>query len=315
MRPLVIQGHLSQPAQAIFWMLASGFLFSCLNAEIRYLTAYMHPFEIAFFRNFFGLVFMLPWLLRAGLDGLRTSRVKLYVFRTTLGLVSMLCWFTALALLPLSQAVALSFTAPLFATMGAALFLHEKVRGRRWAATIIGFLGVIVIARPEAVGLSFGVALAIGSSVISAAITLIVKRLSATESSSAIVTYMVLIMTPMSLVPALFVWQMPVLAIWPYLVATGMFGTAGHLCYVRAFGMADASAVLPFDYGRMLFAAIIGYFAFSEIPDQWTWIGSGIIAAASFYIARREHKLNKLNLQAASIAAARAAQLPSAAGR
>jgi drug/metabolite transporter (DMT)-like permease len=91
-----------------------------------------------------------------------------------------------------------------------------------------------------------------------------------------------------------------------------MFGTAGHLCYVRAFRMADASAVLPFDYGRMLFAAIIGYYAFSEIPDQWTWIGSGIIAAASFYIARREAMLNR---QAAAIATARAAELPSAAGR
>src|SRR5205823_7318446 len=121
-------------------------------------------------------------------------------------------------LLPLSQAVALSFTAPLFATVGAALFLHEQVRRRRWAATVIGFLGVLIIARPEALGVSFGVALAIGSSVLSAAVTLIVKRLSRTESSSAIVTYMVLIMTPLSLVPALFVWQMPPLAIWPYIV-------------------------------------------------------------------------------------------------
>ena len=293
-------------------MLGSGFFFSCLNAEIRYLSDFLHPFETAFFRNFFGLAFMLPWLFRTGMGGLRTSQLKLYVFRTTLGLISMLCWFTALAMLPLSQAVALSFTAPLFATMGAALFLHEKVRGRRWAATIIGFAGVLIIARPEAVGVSLGVALAIGSSVLSAAITLIVKRLSRTESSSAIVTYMVLIMTPMSLVPALLVWQWPALTVWPYLVATGMFGTAGHLCWVRAFRMADASAVLPFDYGRMLFAAIIGYFAFSEIPDRYTWIGSGIIAAASFYIAHREAILNR---REAAIAATRVVEAPATTGR
>jgi drug/metabolite transporter (DMT)-like permease len=312
MKPLIFHGHFSQPVQAIFWMLSSGFFFSCLNAEIRYLSEFLHPFETAFFRNFFGLAFMLPWLFRTGLSGLRTNRLKLYVFRTTLGLISMLCWFTALGMLPLSQAVALSFTAPLFATMGAALFLHEKVRGRRWAATIIGFAGVLIIARPEAVGISLGVALAIGSSVLSAAITLIVKRLSRTESSSAIVTYMVLIMTPMSLVPALFVWQWPALNVWPYLVATGMFGTAGHLCWVRAFRMADASAVLPFDYGRMLFAAIIGYFAFNEIPDGYTWIGSGIIAAASSYIARREAILNR---REAAIAATRIADAPAVAGR
>src|SRR5437868_6362294 len=120
----VSDGRVCELVQAIFLMRASGFFFSCLNAEIRYLSAYLHPFETAFFRNLFGLVFMVPWLFRAGLGGLRTSRLKLYLFRTTLGLISMLCWFTALALLPLSQAVALSFTAPLFATVGAALFLH-----------------------------------------------------------------------------------------------------------------------------------------------------------------------------------------------
>jgi drug/metabolite transporter (DMT)-like permease len=218
MKAIAIHTRLSQPLQAVFWMLNSGFFFSCLNAEIRYLSDFLHPFEIAFFRSLFGLSFMLPWLIRTGMDGLRTSRLKLYTFRTTLGLISMLCWFTALSLLPLGQAVALSFTAPLFATVGAALFLHETVRGRRWTATIIGFVGVLIIARPEAVGLSLGVVLAIGSSVLNAAVTLIVKRLSRTESSSAIVTYMVLLMTPMSLVPALFVWQWPAWSVWPSLL-------------------------------------------------------------------------------------------------
>jgi drug/metabolite transporter (DMT)-like permease len=307
MKPFGPSGPPSHAVQAIFWMLGSGFFFSCLNAQIRYLSDFMHPFEIAFFRNFFGLAFMLPWLFRQGLGGLRTNRLKLYVFRSSLGLVSMLCWFTALALLPLSQAVALSFTAPLFATMGAALVLHEKVRGRRWTATVIGFLGVLVIARPEASGISFGMLLAIGSSVISAAITLIVKRLARTESSSAIVTYMVLIMTPMSLVPALFVWQAPAIATWPFLVGMGLAGTVGHLCYVRSFRMADASAVLPYDYSRMLFAAAIGYFAFSEIPDQWTWIGSAIIAGATLYIARREAILHRQAALAAGNAMPRVA--------
>src|SRR5689334_23157929 len=314
MKAFAIHTRLSQPLQAVFWMLNSGFFFSCLNAEIRYLSEFMHPFEIAFFRSLFGLSFMLPWLFRTGLEGLKTSRLKLYTFRTTLGLISMLCWFTALSLLPLGQAVALSFTAPLFATVGAALFLHETVRGRRWTATIIGFVGVLIIARPEAVGLSLGVVLAIGSSVINAAVTLIVKRLSRTESSSAIVTYMVLLMTPMSLVPALFVWQWPAWSVWPYLVGSGLFGTIGHLCWVRAFRIADASAVLPFDYGRMLFAAAIGYFAFSEIPDRYTWIGSGIIAAASFYIARREAILNRREAALAA-EAVRPVQAPATTGR
>ena len=289
-------GRANEPLQAIFWMLGSGLFFSSLNAAIRYLTASLHPFEIAFFRNLFGLAFMLPWLFRSGMAGLKTGRLKLYVWRTAIGLSSMLLSFSALALLPLSLAVALSFTAPLFVTMGAALFLGETVRIRRWTATLLGFAGILVIVRPGAAPLNIGMLLMIASAALNAATTLIVKRLSGTESANAIVTYMVLLMTPMSLAPALFVWQAPPVSLWLLLVGLGLAGTLGHLCYVRALRLAEASAVLPFDYGRMIFSALIGYYAFSEIPDRWTWIGSAIIAGSAIYIARRESQLAKRNL-------------------
>jgi len=253
----------------------------------------MHPLEITFFRNLFGLVFMLPWLFRSGLAGLRTGRLKLYFWRTAVGLSSMMMSFSALALLPLSLAVALSFTAPLFTTMGAALVLGEKVRIRRWSATILGFCGVLVIVRPGAGSLNIGMLLMIGSAALNAATTLMVKHLSRTEPANAIVTYMVLLMTPMSLAPALFVWQTPPVSIWLFLVGMGFAGSLGHLCYVRALRGAEASAVLPYDYGRMIFSSLIGYFAFAEIPDRWTWIGSAIIAGSAIYIARREAQLAK----------------------
>jgi drug/metabolite transporter (DMT)-like permease len=279
--------------QAVAWMLGSGLFFSCLNAQIRYLTQSLHPLEITFFRNLFGLVFMLPWLLRSGVGGLRTGRLKLYVWRTAVGLASMMMSFSALALLPLSLAVALSFTAPLFTTMGAALFLGEKVRIRRWSATILGFCGVLVIVRPGTAPLDIGMLLMIGSAGFNAATTLMVKHLSRTESANAIVTYMVLLMTPMSVVPALFVWQAPPAALWVFLVGMGFAGSFGHLCYVRALRGAEASAILPYDYGRMIFSSLIGYLAFAEVPDRWTWIGSAIIAGSAIYIARRESQLAK----------------------
>jgi drug/metabolite transporter (DMT)-like permease len=283
----------SELLQAIIWMLGSGLFFSCLNGQIRYLTTDLHPFEIAFFRNLFGLAFMLPWLFRSGMAGLRTGRLKLYFWRTAVGLSSMLMSFSALALLPLSLAVALSFTAPLFTTLGAALFLGETVRFRRWSATTLGFIGVVIIVRPGAAPFDIGMLLMIASAAANAATTLMVKRLSRTESANAIVTYMVLLMTPMSLAPALFVWQMPPVWTWAFLVGMGLAGTLGHLCYVRALRMADASAVLPYDYGRMIFSAFIGYLAFAEIPDRWTWIGSALIAGSAIYIARRESQLAK----------------------
>jgi drug/metabolite transporter (DMT)-like permease len=296
---------------AISWMIGAAFFFSILSAIIRHLTSELHPLEIAFFRNLFGLVFMLPWLAKAGFGSLRTGRFGLYLWRTTVGLLSMFAWFWALALLPFAQAVALSFTTPLFATMGAALILKERVRLRRWTATLAGFVGVLVILRPGAAeALNIGAILVIVSCALSGATTLMVKDLLRTESSSAVVTYMVLLMTPISLVPAVFVWTWPHPATWAILLGMGLMATAGHLCITRSYKLADASAVLPYDYTRMIFAAAIGYLWFAEVPDLWTWIGAGIIAASAIYIAHREalHGQEAASRSATSPAAMPAAQ-------
>jgi drug/metabolite transporter (DMT)-like permease len=298
------------PLSAALWMVGSAVFFSGLSGVIRHLGQEMHPFEVAFFRNLFGLAFMLPWLWRAGRAGLETRRLALYGVRAFLGLISMLCWFTALALLPIAQVVALSFTAPLFATMAAALFLGETVRARRWTATLAGLVGVGVILWPQVEGaggasLSPGAILALLSTAISVAITLIVKRLTRTEPANAIVTYMVLLMTPMSLVPAAFVWTWPPLDTWLWLVALGGLGSLGHVCYVRSFALADASAVMPYDYTRLLFAALIGWIAFGELPTIYTWIGAAVIVASAIYIARREALFNQ---SAATSAAAGAGE-------
>ena len=283
----VTPGHAA--VAAILWMIGAAFCFSILSATIRHLTHELHPLQIAFFRNLFGLLVMLPWLARAGLGSLRTGRFGLYLWRTVIGLLSMFTWFWALALLPFAEAVALSFTTPLFATMGAALILKERVRLRRWTATLAGFVGVLVVLRPGAAeAFNIGALLVIVSCALSGATTLMVKDLLRTESSNAVVTYMVLLMTPISLAPALFVWSWPEPATWAILVGMGLVATAGHLCITHSYKLAEASAVLPYDYTRMIFAAAIGYLWFAEVPDRWTWIGAGIIAASAIYIAHRE---------------------------
>src|SRR4051794_4218173 len=290
--------NLPAPVLGAIAMVVASFFFAGLSAFVRYLGTALHPFEVAFFRNLAGLAFMTPWLLRHGIGPMLKGRVWLYFWRSGLGLVSMLCSFTSLVLLPFEQAIALSFTTPLFATVGAAVILGETVRIRRWAATAIGFIGVLIMLRPgvdvplsESFALSgrgLGALLAVAAAMVSAVVTLIVKNLSRTEPSDAIVTYMVLLLTPMSLVPALPFWQWPPLAVWPTIVAMGACGSFGHMCYIRAFAMSDASAVMPYDYTRLMFAAVIGYFAFSETPDLWTWAGALIIAASAIYIAHRE---------------------------
>ena len=271
-------------------MTAAALCFSVMNAFVRLAAEELHPMEVAFFRNLFALAFMLPWLARVGLGGLRTERLKLHLLRAFFALLTMVTWFSALALLPLGEAVALNFTVPLFATAGAALILGEVVRARRWSATFVGLLGALIILRPGFVELRPEMALPILAALCMASASLVVKSLSRTERASMIVFYMNLFLTPLSLVPALFVWQWPSWETLAYLVGLGGVGTAAHLLLTLAYTKADASAVVPFDYARLPFVAVIAFFLFGEVPDLWTWVGAAVIAASAIYIARREAK-------------------------
>jgi drug/metabolite transporter (DMT)-like permease len=294
-------------------MLLACLLFAILNAFIREASRAMHPLQAVFFRNLFGLLFMLPWIHKAGLDSLNAHRIKLYLGRTTVGLLSMFAWFWALKLLPFAEAIALSFASPLFATMLAALFLGEQVRVRRWTAIAIGFAGVLVILRPGVDALSVGALFALASSALGALGIIFTKQLARSESTTAVVTIMVLIQTPMSLIPALFVWDWPAAWLWPLLLLMGCAGSLGHMSFVRALSLADASSLMPYDYARLVFAAAIGWIFFAEVPDGWTWVGSALIAAAAVYIARREAKLH--TLPAAALASALPDEPPAAVTR
>ena len=254
----------------------------------------MHPFVVTFWRNFFGLFFMLPWLVRNGLGTLKTDRFWMFTLRSAISFVSMVAGFWSISLMHFAKAISMSFTAPLFATLLAALFLKERVRLRRWSATIAGFIGVLVVMQPESAGIGLGELLALFAAALSAVVSMVVKNLSKTESSNAIVTYMVLLLTPMSLALALPVWSWPPAGDWWwFMIGMGLSGTLGHLCWVRALGMAEVSLVVSYDYVRLLFAAVIGYFAFTEEPGLHTWIGAALIVGSGIYIARREAQLHQ----------------------
>jgi drug/metabolite transporter (DMT)-like permease len=281
------------PVQGALFLTFASACFAVMNLLIRLAAAELEPLQIAFLRNFFALSFMMPWLARAGLAGLRTQRLHLHLWRGVVGLTAMICWFTSVAYLPLSEAVALNFTVPLFATVAAALILHETVRARRWSATAIGFLGVLIILRPGFVEFTPLMALPIVAAAFMASSVTIVKSLSGTENPSAIVLYQNLVMTPLSLVPALFVWRWPSAATWAYVIGVGLVATMAHQAMTRAYGKADASAIIPFDYFRLPFVAILAYLAFGELADVWTWVGAGVIAGSSVYIAHREAKVER----------------------
>ncbi len=290
------------PVQGALYMTGAAFGFAVMNAIIRELSQALHPFEIAFFRNLFSLLFMLPLLFRGGGLALRTERLGAHLLRALIGLGGMLAWFSALASLPLTEAVALNFTVPLFATIGAALFLGEVVGIRRWSATAVGFLGVLIILRPGFTEITPVMSLPILASLFMASAMLMVKSLSRTETAGTVVLYMVLIATPLSLIPALFVWRWPDTTGLLLLLLLGGIATLAHLAFSRACARADASAVIPFDYLRLPFVGVIGYLVFGELSDLWTWVGAGVIAGAAIYIARREARLARADAARTAVA-------------
>jgi drug/metabolite transporter (DMT)-like permease len=272
------------------WMLMACALFSAMTGLVRHVADQgVHPWEIAFFRNFFSLIVMGPWIVKAGFAGLRTARLKLYTLRSAIGVLSMMAWFWSVSLLPITEATALGFTAPFFTTILAAIFLREVVRLRRWSAVIVGFLGTLVILRPGTSDIpALGAAVALSAALTQAASIIMVKTLARTESPNAIVAYMGIYLTPMSLVPALFVWSWPSWAMLGWMALVGLVGTLAHLCFTRALSVADASALAPLDFARLVFVAIIGMVVFDQIPSVWTWAGAAVIFASGVYVVRRE---------------------------
>jgi len=272
-------------------MMSSAVLFGFMAISIRYASSELHPFQIAFFRNLFGLLFALPLLIRAGPGLLRTDKLRLYLLRCSIGIVSMLAGFWSIVNLPLAHAVALSYSTPLWVTIGAVLVLHEVVRARRWTAVIIGFIGVLIIVRPGADDFTTASLVAVSAAVLSGCVAISIKFLSRTEHPDAIVVFTTMIWVPMSLLPALFVWEWPSLSGWGWVALAGFLGTSAHMCWTRAFKIGDASALTPLSFVQLPVVAMLAWLLFGESLDRWTLLGSTVIFLSTAYIARRESQI------------------------
>lgn len=268
------------------------FLLSVMLGLIRFVSFELHPFEVVFFRNLFGLGILLPVLLKAGIEPLRTKQIGLHSIRGLLQSASMCLFFYGLSLTTLAKVAALNFTAPLFASVAAVLLLREPLGFNRASALVVGFLGALVILRPGLAVFNVGGGMILTSAMIWGVVLIIIKRLAVTESSLTITLYMMLYLTPLTLIAAIFVWEWPTLVQLGWLVAVGSCGTAGHLCMAQALKDADTTAVMPFDFGRLIWAGLIGFLFFSEIPDVWTVVGAVVIFSAAMYLAVQESRRN-----------------------
>jgi drug/metabolite transporter (DMT)-like permease len=291
----------SLPLRAVLMMTASACLFGLMAILIRHASQQMHPFQIAFFRSFFGALAALPLLLYGGRRLLHTDRLGFYVLRCAIGALSMLAGFWSIAHLPLAQAIALSYASPLFVTIGAVLFLGEVVRLRRWSAVIAGFIGVLVIVRPGTDGFTAASLVALLAAALTGTVTISIKFLSRSDPANTIVLLTTLLWVPLSLPAALLVWQTPDASLWPWLVLIGALGTGGQYTWTHALRLAEASSLAPFSYLQLVIVAVLAWFAFGETPDRYTALGAAIVVGASLYIARREALLARQRRQEALV--------------
>lgn len=281
--------------QAILWVVLSTVFFAMMATLIKLTAQTNDPWIVVFFRNFFALVLLVPLLLRRKGSLLKTQNMRVHILRAFSGVMAMYLWFRGLGLLPIAEATAISFLAPIMASIFAVILLGEKMRLRRWSAVFIGLLGVLVILRP-------GVAVFNPEALILTSCTLfwgfnvaLVKLASRTDDREVLVFYMVFLNTPLSFIPAFLVWEWPSTYDLGLLFMAAAVGTIAHYCFASAFKLAEATVVIPFDYMRLPFVALFGFVIFAEIPDIWTWIGAAIIAASGIYLAHREAQLGKSN--------------------
>jgi len=278
----------SEALVATSFMILAGALFASMHGTVRLVSFDLHPFLIAFFRNLFGFLVLIPILMRGGVGRFKTKRFGLHTFRACINSVSMLIWFTALSLIPLADATALALTGPLFVTLGAILTFSERVGFWRWAALIVGAIGALMVIRPGFEAVNVGALLTIAATATAAVSKLCAKSLTKTEDPATIAAYVQFLMTPITLVAALFYWQWPTVEQLIGLIAIGTLGSLAHLFTAKAYAIADLSFAEPITFTRMIWATLFGYIVFSEVPDVWTWVGAFTIVSATSIISYRE---------------------------
>ena len=278
---------------AIFLIITSVFFGTVMLSFLKIAQEDVNVYVAGFFRFFLGLVIILPYIIKNKEAVLKTTHLKQHFLRAILGLPAMLIYFSALVLLPIEKLTAISFVVPLIVTILAVFFLGEKIYIYRTLALMLGFSGMLVIIRPGFVDISIGVYMVLFSALLWSINIIITKKISKDDSAITILAYQSIFMSLLSFFIVLFFWEMPSLKTFIYLILAAMCGTVLHLTLNHAFKLVDVSMTQPYSFLNLVFASIIGYFVFDEMPDLYTWIGALIIFTGVLIISYREMKLDK----------------------
>jgi drug/metabolite transporter (DMT)-like permease len=286
--------RLPRNARGALWMLASAITFTVMTMLIKYLGTDYSPALQTFYRQLAGLIVLLPVILPNPRQVFRTTRPGILLFRSGAGTIGMILAFYAYQKLPLADANALSFTRTLWLVPLAAFVLKETVGPRRVSATIVGFLGALLMLQPQTQGAAgWPAAAALASSLLFAFTVTGMKVMTRDHTTLTLMAWSAVLGFVLAIPAALFVWRWPTLGDFGLLCAMGVLGTITQACYINGMAEGDAAAMAPIDYTRLVFAVILGYALFRDVPNAMTMLGAGIVMASTIYITLREARLGK----------------------
>jgi drug/metabolite transporter (DMT)-like permease len=291
------------PLAGIGLKILSALVFTVMAAGLKIVSTRYPIGELVFFRSSFAIVPLVVWLSWSGalFEAIRTDNIGGHFLRGLIGSCGMFSGFFALSYLPLHDAIAIGYAAPLIVVVLAAVVLKETVRAYRWSAVLIGFLGVLIMLSPHlkaglltqgfATTSGIGALFAIFGACCSAGAAIQVRRLTMSEQTGAIVLYFSLLTALLGLSTVVLGWRLPGFGDLALLILIGILGGVGQILMTQSFRLADTSIIAPFEYTTMIWALLIGWFAFGELPTLAVSIGAGIVAAAGLFVVWRERQL------------------------
>ncbi|MCT8737585.1 DMT family transporter [Glaesserella parasuis] len=288
-----------QPVKGAIAIITAGFLFACVNTLIPKLTSVsaIDASVIALVQYLVAFIFLMPSMANMGFfQSLKTKHFGMHCFRVFLSAIGIQCWTMALAyLIPIWQGIALLMTSPLFVTIGSGLFLKEKVDTKRWIATFLGFVGAMIILEPWSENFEWVVLLPVAAAFFWACYSLMVKKLSNEDSPTTMVAYLFILITPFNLLIALMNlspegFSLPSFSDFGFLILLGFFTALAQLAVAKAYSLADASYIQPFDFIKLPLNVLAGWLVFNWVPPGKLWLGAAIIIGATMYITHAEAK-------------------------
>ena len=284
---------MSSSIKSGIWMLFASINFALLNTLVKYLSEEYHLSQIIFFRSLFAVLLILPFILKSGIKSLKTKSLKLQLIRCSLAVLAMYLWFYSISKIPLAEATAINFTAPIFGAIFAIFLLKEKIKYRRVIAIFISLIGALIIIRPGLIHFNIYIFITLVASILMGMASVYIKKITLIDHPNAVVFYMPMVLTLVSFFPCVIFWTKPTVFSLILLTSTGLTAFLAHVCITKAFSKSDATFVLVFDYLRLPFTAVLAFILFGEVTSFWVWVGGLIIFLSSIYVAYRETKTSK----------------------